>query len=212
VIYSGIELERVRRTRSRTEARAELGLPPGALVIGSLGRLHWVKGYEYLVRALPAVLKELPEAHVVIAGTGPLEAELRELVRGLGLDQQVRFLGFISEVRQLLEASDLYVQCSVSEGLGLAVIEAQGIGLPVVVSRVGGMPETVAEDETGLVVPPNDPHELARAIVRLGTDPDLRKAMGERAHARVHELFTRERMVRDTVAIYDELLGGPGAR
>jgi glycosyltransferase involved in cell wall biosynthesis len=212
VIHNGIDPDRVRRQRAREEAKALFGLPADAVVIGSLGRLDPAKGFEYLVRALPKLLRAEPHSLVVIAGSGPLQSQIQELARSLGVEGALRLLGFVADVRSALECMDVYVQPSLCEAHPLSLLEAGAIGLPLVVSAIGGMPESIAEGRTGYIVPPRDPEALVRALVPLVVDRSLRETMGREARAKSLTEFTRDRMVVRTMAVYDEMLGAESGR
>ena len=206
VIYNGIDTERVARQATREEARRDLGLRPDAPVIAAVGMLHRYKGFNSLLQALPDVVKMFPDVQVVIAGTGPQEDELQRKAIRLGVSDSVHWLGFCSNVRTLLEAADMYVQPSLVEACPMAILEAGAIGLPVVASAVGGIPEMVQEGRTGLLVPPQEPKPLAHALTTLLGDSELRAAMGEAGRERVYEFFTRDRMVSETLAVYEKML------
>jgi glycosyltransferase involved in cell wall biosynthesis len=206
VIPNGIDPGRVERRHAKAEARAVLGLPADLPLVGSIGRLEQAKGYEYLIRALPQVTTVLGAPVLAIAGRGPLEGELRRLATQLGVAERVHFVGFLAEVRDLLEALDVYVQPSLCEAQGLAVLEAGGLELPVVASAVGGLAETVVSGVTGHLVPTRDPNALADAVSALIVDPARRVEMGAAGRQRVLAHYTRERMVAETMAFYERLL------
>ena len=139
----------------------------------------------------------------VIVGTGPLEDEMKQLCESLDLGDRVRFLGFQSDVRSLLGASDLFVLSSdAREGLPLALVEAMACGLPAVVTDVGGAAEAVADGETGLLVPPHDPVALADRLALLRANPALAAAMGRAGRRRVNSLFTWARVAGDLADVY----------
>jgi glycosyltransferase involved in cell wall biosynthesis len=212
VIPNGIDPRRVER-RSGAVGKARYGIPEEALVIGSIGCFYLAKGHEYLIRALPQIVAAEPRAHFLVAGGGPLEAELRELAASLGVALHVHLTGFVADVREVLECLDVYVQPSLCEAQGLAVLEAMASGLPVIASAVGGLPESVDAEVTGYLVPARDPGALAQTVGRLIGDPARREEMGRQGRARVLSHFTRDRMVARTVFVYDEMLSTrPGAR
>jgi len=124
--------------------------------------------------------------------------------------EHVRFEGFCEDVPRLLGELDLLVLPSLWEGFGLVLLEAMAAGRPVVASAVGPIPEVVADGETGLLVPPEDPAALADAIVRVLLDADLAARLGGAGRRRVERFFGIERMVAQTDAVYQELLGGRG--
>jgi len=123
----------------------------------------------------------------------------------------VRLLGKRDDVHEILGASDLFVCPSVwDEALGYVILEAMAVGLPAVASRVGGIPEVVAEGETGLLVPPRDPGALAAAIDQLLADPAARERMGRAARRAVEARFSLDQAIDRTIALYQELAGPPG--
>ncbi|MCS7008081.1 MAG: glycosyltransferase family 4 protein, partial [Gaiellaceae bacterium] len=150
--------------RSAGEARCYEGREPRLLCVG---RLIPVKGHLVLLRALARARLRLPALTLDLAGHGPLEPALRELVRELGLGGAVRFLGFVSPVQAAIERAAVVVVPSLGEGFGMVALEAMERARPVIASAVGGLPEIVALGETGLVVPAWDANALAEAIVAL---------------------------------------------
>lgn len=209
VIHNGVAIDRLARRRSRAEARAAFGLPPGALVLGGVGKLAPIKGFDVLLRALPAVFQRTPELHVVLAGAGPQREELLQLARAGGFADRLHLVGFVAEVREVLEAIDVYVQPSRREAHPLALLEAGALGLPTIASTAGGMPETIVDGETGLLVPVEDVAALGRALSTLVSDAALRERLGQAARTRVATEFTHERMVARTVSVYREMLAAP---
>jgi glycosyltransferase involved in cell wall biosynthesis len=174
-------------------------------VIGSVGSLHVRKGYQYLIEAVPLVLTELPGARFVLVGEGPERLRLEQLAAELGVAGRVQFLGQRTDVSAVLPEFDVFVLPSITEGMPNAVLEAMAAGIPVVASRVGGVPEIVQDGETGLLVEPESPSDLARSLVRLGRDAPLRLALTQRALAVVTSRFNPQREVDETEAVYFQL-------
>jgi glycosyltransferase involved in cell wall biosynthesis len=143
---------------------------------------------------------------LVLVGDGPLRAELEAFSDREGLSDRVAFLGARDDVPATLEAADLFVLASRWEGLPFAVLEAMFSGLPVVATRVGGIPEAVADGETGILVPPGDIRALAEAVERLAADPRLRREMGAAGRRRAAACFTEARMLAESAEIYARLL------
>ena len=166
---------------------------PGEVIeVGSLGRLHRVKGYDVLIDAL-AILEEsgfAPPApfRIRIAGDGGQREALEARIAEAGLDN-VQLIGFCDRPRDFLSGLHLYVQPSRSEGLCIAAHEAMEAGLPTIVSAVGEMPFSVLDGRTGLVVDPEDPEALAEALKRLLSHPDALATMGAASRARVLDRF-----------------------
>lgn len=170
--------------------------------IAAVGRLTAEKGHAVLVRAMARV----PEATLVICGQGEEEPRLRRQAEMGGISDRVRFLWFQSDVRPVLAAADVFAMPSLSEGLGVAALEAMAMGKPVVASNTGGLPDVMVDGETGLLVPPGDPEALAEALTILLRDPTRARAMGEAGRARALERFDREVVVPQVLALYDQVL------
>ncbi|MGC4044601.1 MAG: glycosyltransferase family 4 protein [Armatimonas sp.] len=206
VIYNGVDVENIYPKQTKQDARAKLGLPVEGVLIGSLGRLDQAKGYEYLIRALPELLKECPDALVAIAGKGPLETELKELAKALNVDSRIRFLGFLSDINTFLESLDIYVQPSLCEAHPFGTLEAGSMGLPIVASAVGGIPETIVADETGFLFPSKDSAALAKHLKQLVQNEELRLKMAKAGRNRIQEHFRTDLMVSQTTALYGKIL------
>ena len=163
------------------------------LRVVSVGRLHWVKGYEFALQALAQVRRAGVEIEYTIIGNSDDKELLIVLatVRDLDLEPHVHIRGRLSrnEVVEALQAADVFLLASLSEGLSTATLEAMAVGLPVVVTDVGGMREAVTDGVEGRVVPPRDPAALAAALLELAADAPLRAAMGERGRRRASKHF-----------------------
>lgn len=173
-----------------------------------VGRLIPIKGHDVLLRALAEARRELPELRLDLAGSGPLEPELRERVRGLGLDDAVRFLGHVSPP-PFAEAAIVVVP-SLGEGFGMVALEAMERGRAVIASSVGGLPEIVEQGKTGLVVPNGDVTGLAEALVELGSDPSRARAMGEAGRLRALAEFRQGRCTDEHERLYGAALVDAG--
>jgi glycosyltransferase involved in cell wall biosynthesis len=190
--------------------REELGLSCEVPLVVSVGRLVKQKGHSHLLRAWPAIARAMPHARLLVVGEGPWRARLAAEAKALGVSDHVVFAGWRFDVPAILAAADLYVQPSLWEGFGLAILEAMAAGTCVVASRVSTIPEVVLDDQTGSLVPPGDCAGLAEAILRLLADPKRRYQMGEAGRRRVMEAFSAERMARATEAVYEEVLSLEG--
>jgi len=177
-------------------------------VIAVVGRLRREKGHRFLFEAVARLRDRFPGILVVVAGDGSLREELREYARALGIGEQVLFLGFRTDVAEILAASDIFALPSLSEGLGTAIIEAAAAGRPIAATRVGGITDIVADGETGLLVEPGDAEGLARAIGRLAEDRAFAERLGEAAKRYAFEHFAAENLVEKTEAVYREILSG----
>jgi glycosyltransferase involved in cell wall biosynthesis len=205
VVPSGIDLAWFRTAGGKARRRpAGFNCPPDAIVVGSVGWLTPVKGHRVLLEAAAMLRGEWPRLHLVIVGGGSLQDDLERLAQRRGLAKTVRFLGARTDVLDCLAGMDIYVQPSLNEGMGRALIEAMAAGRPVVASRVGGIPTVVQDRETGLLVPPNDPAALARALDELLRKPDWARELGVAAQAGIGERFSQDAMVRAIESVYEQ--------
>ncbi len=201
VIYNGIQLPEPLSDPERVELRRKLGFSQDSLVVGCVGRLVKIKGYDYLIRAFPLIVEEHPEAVLVLAGSGEYEASLRGLAANCGILDRVKFLGHREDVSRLLGAYDIYVQPSLTEALSISLVEAAGAQKAIVATDVGGNPEVIEHGISGRLVPCRDVEALAKAVCELASDEDQRSEYGLVARERALATFTAEQMVRQ----YDEL-------
>jgi glycosyltransferase involved in cell wall biosynthesis len=170
-------------------------------VVGTVGRATGQKGFDVLLEAIAQV----PEAQLVVVGGGPDLEDLVARAKTLGIGERVEFTGWVDNPRDHLTRFDLYVQPSRFEAQGLAIAEAMLAELAVVATDVGGIPDVVIDGETGLLVPPEDPEALARAIAELIDDPARRAEMGRAGRRRAAEKFTAAGMVAGFERLYREL-------
>jgi len=171
--------------------------------IGALGRITDQKGYDALVRALPA----LPDATLVLVGDGPARGALEALAAELDVAERLVVTGWTSEARRHLPTFDVLAVPSLWEGMPLVILEAMHAGLPVVASDVGSVSEAVLDGETGYVVAPGDEAALRERLARLLGDAELRARLGERGRAIAGERFTDAAMARRYEAVYADVLG-----
>jgi glycosyltransferase involved in cell wall biosynthesis len=199
--------------RATGEAFRQAGaFPPGTLLLGVLGHLEEQKDVATFLRGLARLRERAPEVSAVIVGEGYLRRELEGLAGALGLTAAVRFLGYREDYRAILGAVDILVHTAAWEGFPYGVLEAMARGRPVVATAVGGLPEMVAEGETGLLVPPRDPEQLACALETLVEDAPLRADMGRRGRERVRRLFAAERWGDEMIGWYRRILSDETAR
>lgn len=209
-ICNGVDTHRF-RPGGRQAARAILGIGPEPIVIGTVGRLDPVKDQAGLLRAFSRVADD-PRALLLIAGDGPCRAELKTTVSALGLDGRVRLLGERDDVPSVLTAMDVFVLCSIGEGISNTILEAMASGLPVVATRVGGNPELVVDGSTGFLVEPRSPAALAAPLRRYLEDPGLLAHHGRAARDLAEAEFSLERMVGAYEQLYERLLDVQGRR
>jgi glycosyltransferase involved in cell wall biosynthesis len=180
-------------------------LPAEAPVLLAISRLVRQKGVDVAIDALASVRERHP-AHLVVLGEGPLRDELLALASRHGMADAVHLPGRVGDVTWWLRRAAVLVHPARWEGFGLALLEAMLCARPVVASRVSSIPEIVADGETGMLVPPDDPEPLARAVTELLDDPVRAAALGEAGRARATAEFSVARMAEKTVATYEEAL------
>lgn len=188
----------------RQKRRLELRLGADDLLVGAVGRLDEQKGFSTLIGAM-ARLKG-SNLRCAVIGEGPDRRRLEAMIRRHELEKSVWLLGERGEISSWLSAFDLYCQPSRWEGLPNSLLEAMALGLPVAATAVDGVPEVVADGKTGLLVPPERPDALAKALKSLAADPARRQALGAAAHALVAEKFTIRRMIAEYEAAYAAVL------
>ncbi len=193
--------------QDRADAKSQFNLQD-VLVFGTLGRVAPLKGVYEAILALGKVQSQLPPWKLLVLGEGEDLNRCTELARSLGIEDNVTFAGFVSPVRPYVCALDLLIFPTFKEAMPLALIEAGMCRVPTVAFATGGVPE-VLTPQTGITVPTGDVDQLSGAILSLATDPARRAEMGLSAQARALEHFSVERMVSETVAVYNQMLDRP---
>ena len=205
VVRHGIDTAKVRAAApARDGMRESLGLPAGALVVGTVANLRATKGYPDLLHAARTVLDALEGVHFVSVGRGPLESELRAMHAQLGLGDRFQLLGHRPDAVRVMSAFDVFCLPSHYEGLPVALMEAVALGLPVVATRVGGLAELVTDGREAVLVPPRRPERLAEALLALLRDQSRRAEMS-RCALQTAETLEIEHTVREVEAVYREV-------
>jgi sugar transferase (PEP-CTERM/EpsH1 system associated) len=207
VLPNGVDTSRfAQRPGESHETRQRLGLGDGSLVIGAVGRLVPIKDHATLLKAAEILISRGMSVYVLLVGSGPELAKHQEFVAASPrLSGRVVFAGAVSDVPALLNAMDVFVLPSLSEGMSNTVLEAMASSLPVVATRVGGNPELVEEERSGWFFEPGDVAALAAILERIGRDPRLGQEFGQAARRRVVEHFSLEGMIGNYRNLYDEL-------
>jgi L-malate glycosyltransferase len=201
VIYNGIDIGAPPDPVERARARAALGLNEHAFVIVTVARLDPVKDLRSLVEAVHIMRASCAHVRLLIVGDGPERSSLERAIDERGLRAETTLLGHREDARAYLPAGDVFVNCSVFEGISLTILEAMAAGLPIVATRVGGTPEIV-DEASGVLVERRSPAGLAQALTWLEHRVDERAAMARHARSRVEEQFTIERMVGRYLDVY----------
>lgn len=201
VVHDGVNVGYV-DGQPAVDAHAAFRLPQGAPLIANVAALAPHKGQKHLLAAMALVVRQIPDARLLVMGEGELGDALRQQIGALGLDRHVLLTGFRTDVLGLLRTIDLFVMSSVTEGLGSSILEAMACERAVVGTLTGGIPEVVDDGVTGLLVPPRNEAALAEAIVTLLRDDTMRARMGAAGRTRVMAEFSVDALVRGVARVY----------
>jgi len=204
VVNPNVNIERLNGNIAPDVIQKKFGLQ-GKKCILSMGRLVERKGQDMMIRALPEILNKIPNVHYIIAGRGSYEVQLRKLAKDLSVESHITFTGYVSDD----DLGSYYALCDVFamisreipekgdiEGFGIVYLEANLFGKPVVAGRSGGVSDAVLDGQTGLMVDPDNPLDVANAVTRLLLDPALARQLGEAGRARVLEEFSGQSAVQ----------------
>jgi len=210
-VYSGIELEKFRFKEEQSTAekiKKEFGISPDVPVIGKVARLFPFKGHNFLLDAIPLILKECPRTHFLFVGEGILKEKLIEQAGKKGILENITFAGLVfpKRIPEMIAAMDFVVHTSLREGLARVIPQAFLLEKPVVSFDIGGAGELVINGKTGYLVQPGDSINLAKRIVELLKDPAKVKRMGEEARKLAEPAFSADLMVGKIEQLYTELL------
>jgi len=205
-VHEGVDVERIVGTPP-VNVHEAFWLPHQAPIVGNVAALVAHKGQRHLIEAAHLVVRDLPDVRFVILGEGELREALEHQVRELHLEKHVLLPGFRTDVIGCIKGFDLFAMSSITEGLGTSLLDAMACGRPIVATSAGGIPEVVADGDTGLLVPPRDDRAMARAMVDLLNDRGRRERMGAAGLARARARFTVDRMIELTAAVYARLAG-----
>lgn len=194
-----------REVGERLAQRARLGLAPEDKVIGTVCRLDPIKNLGFMIACMPAILRNVPNAKLLIAGDGPERASLEAQAESLGLTSCVRFLGLRRDTESVMPAMDLYACTSLSEGTSMTILEAMACGLPVVASAVGGNVRLI-DQLSGILFSLDDRDEFVDGVTSLLLSESARAECGRQARRKVEAEFSLEQMVRTYEQLYSELI------
>lgn len=200
VVHNGITAGELGSVAVHTE----FALPSSAKVVCAVGRLVPVKRFDILLEALAIVLVQYPDTHLLLVGEGPLEHELKDRAKDLGLATHITFTGYRRDARAIMRAADVFVVSSDMEGHPIVLLEALSGKVPVVATAVGGIPEVITSGNNGLLVDPRNPVGLAHAISSILENPSAARVMAERGKTWVDNNATAAAMAKKTVELYEE--------
>jgi len=207
VLLNGVETAPPDPASGR-RALSELGVPDWVPVLVSAGRLTKQKGFDLLIRAMPAILESAPEARLVLLGEGGQRAPLEAVAREAGVSDSVVFAGHRTDVRDVVSACDVYVLSSRNEGMANTLLEAMSVGSAIVAADVSGSAEAVRDGVDAVLVPAEDTAALAEGAVRLLRDRELAGRLGASAHRRALEVFSYDRMAAELEEMLNSALSG----
>lgn len=205
IVNEGVEILPMRTAEQRSNARKHWGVREDEFLFGCVSVFAPEKGQRHLIEALPQVRAVHPEARLLLAGDGACRAELEVLAKRLGQTEAVLFPGFVKDVGQVYAALDAFAFPSEFEGLGTALQTAMAAGLPCISTKRGALGEVVESERTALVVEPNG-KKFAAMMLRLIHDEGLRKKLGDAGRREVEQRFSAERMVENTILVYEDVL------
>jgi len=194
----------------RGKFRGELGIGSGEKLVGIVGRLFPIKNHRLFLDAAARVASMEPDCRFVVVGDGILRPELEQVSRNVGIADRVIFTGWRRDLPRIYADLDALIVSSDNEGTPVSAIEAMAAGCPVVATRVGGLPDLIAENETGFLVPPKDAEQLASAVLRVLREPEMVRPVSEAARAVARARFSVRRLIDDTQDLYEELLAEKG--
>jgi len=208
-MHNAIDYKAIKPIRTVREVREELDIEDNSFLIGVVGRMVPVKGYDVFLRAAVVLSREYPQMRFILAGDGPERGRLEDLARKLNMAEKVIFTGFRDDILDLVNAFDILIFSSYHEGVPMALLEAMSLKKAVISTSVGGIKEVIEDGISGLLVRPGSPEDLAAACLNVFKDDRLRRDLGEGALNRVIRQFSIDHLCRRTVSFYEEVLKSP---
>lgn len=207
-IHNAIDFDRFESSvTDRVSIRERLDLPGQVPVLGTIGSLVKLKGYDTLLNGLSYILQTFNDVYLIIIGDGPERARLESLARELDVQERVRFMGAHTHVEQIMPAFDLFVSSSLVEGLPTVILESIAAGIPVIATDIPGNKEVIEDGVTGRLVPPEDPQALTAAIVDALRSPDLTQVMARNARQIADSRFAIRTIAAQYVTLFQRLMG-----
>lgn len=207
-IHSGVPLSTFRRIPKETGVRfrAQNGIPSDAFLFVSAGRLVPVKGFDVLLKGFARADFGQRPVFLAVAGDGAERRDLEAMASELGISGRLRFVGELVDIRALLSAGNAFALASRNEGMGRVFVEAMTAELPAIGTTVGGIPTVIENNVTGLLVPPEMPNAMARAMEKIATDQELRLRLGRQSSEAVYPEYDEDTMIKKMARVYGEVL------
>lgn len=204
VVYNAIPALPVSDENPSTREKYNIG--DNELIVGTVARLIPSKGIHILLTAVSGILFKYPNAKLLIVGSGPEEVHLKKLAESLGISKQIIFAGKVSNIQDYYASFNIFVLPTLTEGLGITVLEAMYFELPIIASSVGGIPEWVTHEKNGILIPPDNAFALRTALQSLLENPELAKKYGRQAKRDIQEKgLTETEMIKETWAVLNEI-------
>jgi glycosyltransferase involved in cell wall biosynthesis len=205
-IMNSVDLTKLKFSKESEEIKKELNISANTKIIGCVGKMIFLKGYQYLVDSAKEILQQFPDVKFILVGDGNQRKVLEQKVKEYGIQKNFIFLGEREDTIKILKAFDIFVHPSLSEGLPRVVMEAQGLKIPVIATSIGGTPEVVKDGKTGILIPPKNSTALSKAMISLLKDDKKREQMGEIGRETIEEKFSHIRMINETESLFLQLL------
>jgi len=199
VVYNGIQIP-----QSEDDGiciRKKWGIKEDDILVGTVARLIRSKGIDFLIKAIPKILSQYPNVKFMIVGSGPEEERLKEFAESLNCSNNIIFAGYVKYIWYYYKAFDIFILPSLSEGLGISVLEAMASSKPVIASNTGGIPEIIEHGVNGYLISPGDSGEISEAILHLILRPEERKRYGDAGYLTVMKKFDNQIMIDRTLDI-----------
>jgi glycosyltransferase involved in cell wall biosynthesis len=206
-LYNGLDISRFKKPdiSIQHELLQSLNLPPNRQIVITVAVLREPKGIQYMLKALPAILEKNPDTHYLIVGDGDYGDPLRNLAKGLAIQEHVTFAGRRTDIPAILSISDVFVLPTLKDALPTVLIEALAAGIPIVASNIGGVPEIVEDGVNGLLVSPENPAELTHACLQFLQDRKFALQIVQAGNAIVQKRFDINVQIEQLSRIYEEV-------
>lgn len=205
-IHNSVNISAIKPVRSADDIKNELGIKLNQLLIGTVGRMVAIKGFDILLSAIRIIIATKPEIMLLLAGDGPLKPALMQRAQELHIGENVMFLGFREDIVDIINCFDIFVISSHHEGIPTAMLEAMVLKKAVISTNVGGIPEVIQDGVSGILANPGNAESIATACLKVLENPGLRVRLENRAEVRVREGFSSQVQKDCFLGLYKEIL------